>query len=99
MSLSSRLSLLMLGTCLLPFGAVAAPALRGSLDDDPAGMQASHEAQADGEVLAVDDGGDTASNMAGMATRNRARPAVVVTPPPSVPVANKTGAGVLVGVV
>lgn len=99
MSLSARLSLLMLGTCLLPLGATAAPALRGSLDDDMAGMQASEETPRDGEILRSGADDEDARNPLSMVARNRARPGVVVTPPPSAPATNTTGAGVLVGVV
>lgn len=99
MSPSARVSLLMLGTCLLPLGATAAPVLRGSVQDDATTAQsASKPADADWDMNFGADATASAGD-ARMAARNRARPAIVVSAPTTLAPTNTTGANVLVGVV
>ena len=98
MTLSARLSLLMLGACLLPHGAAAAPLLRGSMDADTLSTAGADEAAADGwHVDALDDGGGANGSM--RATRTRSGTTTTVAAPTASQPTNKTGANVLVGVV
>lgn len=99
MSPSARVSLLMLGACLLPLGAAAEPALRGSVQDDGPGAQSTSNGESDGWEMHAKASDAAARGNSAMATRNRARPAIVVEAPSYAGPTNTTGSNVLVGVV